>query len=113
MSESLRTALLRDLPGRAETPVPGPFPGRWPTAVSLAAAPPLLLAGELAKAPHHFFFPDQIAAYSSAPGQMTWGTGSGSPGCCSWCPPSPDWPPRSPGPGPCWAPPRGSCACSA
>ncbi len=75
VSGSLRTALLRDLPGRAEAPVPGPFPGRWPTAVSLAAAPPLLLAGELAKAPHHFFFPDQIAAYASDPGQMTWGYG--------------------------------------
>lgn len=74
-SASLRTSLLRDLPGRAETPVPGPFPGRWPTAVSLAAAPPLLLAGELLKAPHHFFFPDQIAAYADDPVRMAWGYG--------------------------------------
>ncbi|WP_047869573.1 hypothetical protein [Nocardiopsis sp. RV163] len=74
-SASLRTALVRDLPGRAEAPVPGPFPGRWPTAVSLAAAPPLLLAGELLKAPHHFFFPDQIAAYADDPVKMAWGYG--------------------------------------
>ncbi|WP_017572330.1 hypothetical protein [Nocardiopsis halotolerans] len=72
---SLSRALRRDLPGRAEAPVPGPFPGRWPTVVSLVAAPLLLLAGELVKAPHHFFFPEQIAAYADHPDQLAWGYG--------------------------------------
>lgn len=75
MPDLLVRLLRRDLPGGAKVPEPGPFPGRRATGGSLVLAPLLLLTGELLKAPYHFFFPDQIAAYSSAPAQIAWGYG--------------------------------------
>ncbi|MFF2197876.1 hypothetical protein [Streptomyces sp. NPDC058157] len=44
-----------------------PFPGRWVAGASLVAAPPLLAAGVLLRAPFPFFFPQQLAARAEHP----------------------------------------------
>jgi hypothetical protein len=65
-----RSEILRDtervvLHGRCS------FPGRWLGATSLIFAPPLLLTGILLRIQFHFFFPQQLAAYTSHPLLMT------------------------------------------
>ncbi|WP_117215606.1 hypothetical protein [Allorhizocola rhizosphaerae] len=46
------------------------FPGRWLGGAALVLGPALMLAGVLLRAGHHFFFPDQLAAYASDPTTM-------------------------------------------
>ncbi|WP_220448797.1 hypothetical protein [Nonomuraea mesophila] len=48
-----------------------PFPGRWVSAVALIAGPALLMTGILLRSRFHFFFPDQLAAYTRQPGLVT------------------------------------------
>ncbi|TQN28749.1 hypothetical protein FHX37_4113 [Haloactinospora alba] len=64
--------LRRDGPEHGGARLPEGFPGRWLSGISLATAPVLLLAGELLKAPFHFYFPDQIAAHGDRPGRLFW-----------------------------------------
>lgn len=47
------------------------FPGRWVGAIALIGGPALLMAGILLRAQFHFFFPDQLAAYSRYPVLIT------------------------------------------
>jgi hypothetical protein len=47
------------------------FPGRWLGAASLILAPLLVLVGILLRIQFHFFFPQQLAAYSDHPRLMT------------------------------------------
>jgi hypothetical protein len=46
------------------------FPGRWLGGVALILGPLLTLSGVLLRAGHHFFFPDQLAAYADHPTTM-------------------------------------------
>ena len=46
------------------------FPGRWIGGIALVAGPLLWLTGVLLRLPFPFFFPQQLAAYAQAPGQM-------------------------------------------
>ena len=46
------------------------FPGRWLGGSALILGPLLMLTGVLLRAGHHFFFPDQLAAYSRHPALM-------------------------------------------
>ncbi|WP_206185010.1 hypothetical protein [Thermoactinospora rubra] len=48
-----------------------PFPGRWVGAISLIGGPALLMTGILLRARFHFFFPDQLAAYTRHPALIT------------------------------------------
>ncbi|MEO3796342.1 hypothetical protein ABGB14_39615 [Nonomuraea sp. B10E15] len=48
-----------------------PFPGRWVSAVALIGGPALLMTGILLRSPFHFFFPDQLAAYTGHPALVT------------------------------------------
>jgi hypothetical protein len=48
-----------------------PFPGRWVSAVALIGGPSLLMAGILLRSPFHYFFPDQLAAYTRHPALIT------------------------------------------
>ncbi|WP_327105762.1 hypothetical protein [Nonomuraea glycinis] len=50
---------------------PLPFPGRWVSAVALICGPALLMTGILLRAQFHFFFPDQLAAYTRHPTLIT------------------------------------------
>ncbi|GAB2946965.1 hypothetical protein GCM10027280_39730 [Micromonospora polyrhachis] len=43
------------------------FPGRWLGGCALILGPLLMLTGVLLRAGHHFFFPDQLAAYDRHP----------------------------------------------
>ncbi|MGA5302035.1 hypothetical protein ACPCHT_19055 [Nucisporomicrobium flavum] len=47
------------------------FPGRWMGGTALVAGPLLVLAGVLLRVRHHFFFPQQLAAYADHPRLMT------------------------------------------
>lgn len=51
------------------------FPGRWLGAGSLIVAPLFLLAGELLKAPHHYYFPAQLEAFATHPARIGWAYG--------------------------------------
>ncbi|WP_219464965.1 hypothetical protein [Nonomuraea rhizosphaerae] len=48
-----------------------PFPGRWVGAVALIGGPALLMAGILLRVQFHYFFPDQLAAYTTHPTLVT------------------------------------------
>ncbi|MFI7455039.1 hypothetical protein ACIBQX_46740 [Nonomuraea sp. NPDC049714] len=48
-----------------------PFPGRWVSAIGLTCGPALLMAGILLRAQFHYFFPDQLAAYTRHPALIT------------------------------------------
>jgi hypothetical protein len=48
-----------------------PFPGRWVSAVAMIGGPALLMTGILLRSPFHFFFPDQLAAYTRLPDLIT------------------------------------------
>jgi hypothetical protein len=48
-----------------------PFPGRWVSAISLIGGPVLLMAGILLRSQFHYFFPDQLAAYTRHPALIT------------------------------------------
>ncbi|GAA3076109.1 hypothetical protein [Streptosporangium carneum] len=47
------------------------FPGRWVSAIALICGPALILTGILLRARFHFFFPDQLAAYTRHPALIT------------------------------------------
>jgi hypothetical protein len=65
--------LLRQNDSAFMVRVPGPFVG-WPGprfgVVALVVAPLLLLAGELVRSGHYFFFPAQLAGMLSEPGVL-------------------------------------------
>ncbi|MGW0431498.1 hypothetical protein ACWDV4_02950 [Micromonospora sp. NPDC003197] len=46
------------------------FPGRWLGGCALILGPMLMLTGVLLRSGHHFFFPDQLAAYDRQPTLM-------------------------------------------
>lgn len=46
------------------------FPGRWVGGLTLIVSPLLLVAGELLRIKYHFYFPQQLAAFSAQPGLM-------------------------------------------
>jgi hypothetical protein len=48
-----------------------PFPGRWVSAIALIGGPALLMTGILLRVRFHFFFPDQLAAYTRHPTLIT------------------------------------------
>ncbi len=67
---------------------PGPtasFLGRWVSAVALIRGPALLMTGILLRAQFHFFFPDQLAAYTRHPTPITAATPASRAGssCCA------------------------------
>ncbi|MDH2429452.1 hypothetical protein [Sphaerisporangium sp. TRM90804] len=48
-----------------------PFPGRWVSGVALICGPILLMTGILLRSQFHYFFPDQLAAYTRHPTLIT------------------------------------------
>ncbi len=70
MDKHTRSGILRETE-RVGSNGPGSFPGRWLGATSLIFAPPLLLTGILLRMQFHYFFPQQLAAYTSHPELMT------------------------------------------
>ncbi|WP_201761306.1 MULTISPECIES: hypothetical protein [unclassified Nonomuraea] len=62
------------------------FPGRWVSAVALIAGPTLLMTGILLRSRFHFFFPDQLAAYTRHPELVTAAYASFACGVILLCP---------------------------
>jgi hypothetical protein len=65
--QDIRTAVRRDRAVPTMRSDEDGFPGHWLGVASLFVAPVLLLAGEMVKAPYHFYFPNQLQAYADHP----------------------------------------------